>query len=349
LIEQKKKLNHFIKENKKIIEENEKLKKENKKEKKLEELPTIMVLFDELGLAERSKKNPLKVLHSKLEYSGKDKGVSFIGISNYTLDAAKINRALVLSVPDLDQRLDEIVKTSENIVESISDNLKKEQIFKLLSKTYFDYKNELQFIKELVVYNQYKKENNNKNKVIIDGTKEIVEEKREKRQFDYIKNEKEFKRLLRKDTKIRKDFHGNRDFYNLIRSIANDLGRLGETNNTDNDKVKIIIKYIERNFGGIEYDIDIDFSSTLDDIRDKMKALKELVENSEFYKGEKHPFKLSSVYLFKKLYNSQFEKDPNNNLKIEEDKIKDYNLNKCINDNIRDPYSRYLLLLFHLL
>ena len=340
----KKKLNHFIKENEKIIEENEKLKKENKKEKELEELPIIMVLFDELGLAERSKKNPLKVLHSKLEYSGKDKGVSFIGISNYTLDAAKINRALVLSVPDLDQRYDEIVKTSENIVESISDNLKKEKIFKLLSKTYFDYKNELQFIKELVVYNQYKKENNNKNKVIIDGTEEIVEEKREKRQFDYIKNEKEFKRLLRKDTKIRKDFHGNRDFYNLIRSIANDLGRLGETNNTDNYKVKIIIKYIERNFGGIEYDIDIDFSSTLDDIREKMEALKKLVENSEFYKGEKHPFKLSSVYLFKKLYNSQFEKDPNNNLKIEEDKIKDYNLNKCINDNIRDPYSRYLLL-----
>ena len=177
----KKKLNHFIKENKKIIEENEKLKKENKKEKELEELPTIMVLFDELGLAERSKKNPLKVLHSKLEYLGKDKGVSFIGISNYTLDAAKINRALVLSVPDLDQRLDEIVKTSENIVESISENLKKEPIFKLLSKTYFDYKNELQFIKELVVYNQYKKDNNNKNKIIEDDIITNVNKKKKKK------------------------------------------------------------------------------------------------------------------------------------------------------------------------
>ena len=177
----KKKLNHFIKENKKIIEENEKLKKEKKEEKKLEELPTIMVLFDELGLAERSKKNPLKVLHSKLEYSGKDKGVSFIGISNYTLDAAKINRALVLSVPDLDQRLDEIVKTSENIVESISENLKKEPIFKLLSKTYFDYKNELQFIKELVVYNQYKKDNNNKNKIIEDDIITNVNKKKRRK------------------------------------------------------------------------------------------------------------------------------------------------------------------------
>ena len=80
-----------------------------------------MVLFDELGLAERSESNPLKVLHEKLEYSGKDEGVSFVGISNYTLDAAKINRALVLSVPDLDQNLDDLIDTSINIVESIFD------------------------------------------------------------------------------------------------------------------------------------------------------------------------------------------------------------------------------------
>ena len=64
-----------------------------------------MPLFDELDLAEQSKSNPLKVLHSKLEYAGKADNVSFVGISNYTLDAAKINRALVLSVPDLDQKL----------------------------------------------------------------------------------------------------------------------------------------------------------------------------------------------------------------------------------------------------
>ena len=63
-------------------------------------LPISMILFDELGLAEHSKSNPLKVLHSKLEYSGKEEGVSFVGISNYSLDAAKVNRALILSVPD---------------------------------------------------------------------------------------------------------------------------------------------------------------------------------------------------------------------------------------------------------
>ena len=53
-----------------------------------------MILFDELGLAEKSKKNPLKVLYSKLKYSGKKDGTSFIGISNYSLDASKLNKAL---------------------------------------------------------------------------------------------------------------------------------------------------------------------------------------------------------------------------------------------------------------
>jgi len=52
-------------------------------------VPIYMILFDELGLADRSKTNPLKVLHSKLEYEGKKEGTCFIGISNYSLDAAK--------------------------------------------------------------------------------------------------------------------------------------------------------------------------------------------------------------------------------------------------------------------
>ena len=57
-------------------------------------MPISMALFDELGLAEKSKSNTLKTQHSKLEYGGKEKGVSFVGISNYVLDTAKINRRL---------------------------------------------------------------------------------------------------------------------------------------------------------------------------------------------------------------------------------------------------------------
>ena len=47
-----------------------------------------MILFDELGLADKSKSNPLEALHEYLQDDGKINGVCFIGISNYILDAA---------------------------------------------------------------------------------------------------------------------------------------------------------------------------------------------------------------------------------------------------------------------
>ena len=50
-----------------------------------------------------------------------------------------MNRALVLSVPDLDQKLDDLRETSLNIVESISENsekLKKDIVFDILSRSY---------------------------------------------------------------------------------------------------------------------------------------------------------------------------------------------------------------------
>jgi hypothetical protein len=36
------------------------------------DLPIIMALFDELRFAKSSERNPVKVLHHKLEYTGKD-------------------------------------------------------------------------------------------------------------------------------------------------------------------------------------------------------------------------------------------------------------------------------------
>ena len=340
------------------------------KDNKLE-LPISMILFDELGLAEHSKSNPLKVLHSKLEYSGKEEGVSFVGISNYSLDAAKVNRALILSVPDLDQRVDELMQTSKNIVESISDKLKNDKIFEILSRTYFDYKNTLQIIKELTVYKQYVFEEEKSNKTFEEGREEvehqnsIIDEEntkispsskteennkgnldgtgqpreREKRQFEFIKQLKEFKNLFIKENKIRKDFHGNRDFYNLIKGIAIEFGRLG-MDNEENDKLQIIEEYIERNFGGIDYDIDINLNINLEDIKADIQLIKDILKD---YNGDEN--KLNSVYLFKKLYNLIIQKEvPNSSLIIKREIINNYNLNKCINDNIRDFNSRFLLL-----
>ncbi|CAH1770931.1 11305_t:CDS:2, partial [Entrophospora sp. SA101] len=62
------------------------------------EFPVIsVVLLDEVGLAETSPFNPLKVLHSELEpsYPADGPKVSVIGISNWRLDNSKSSRALL--------------------------------------------------------------------------------------------------------------------------------------------------------------------------------------------------------------------------------------------------------------
>ena len=51
----------------------------NKKSKSLS-----VILFDEMGLAEISPNNPLKVIHSELDNNTE---IGFVGISNWTLDA----------------------------------------------------------------------------------------------------------------------------------------------------------------------------------------------------------------------------------------------------------------------
>jgi E3 ubiquitin-protein ligase RNF213 len=45
----------------------------------------VVVVFDEIGLAEISPHNPLKVMHSLLE----PPRVATVGISNWSLDASK--------------------------------------------------------------------------------------------------------------------------------------------------------------------------------------------------------------------------------------------------------------------
>ncbi|CAF4574870.1 unnamed protein product, partial [Rotaria magnacalcarata] len=70
-----------------------------------------VIVFDEIGLADLSPHNPLKVLHSKLETDTCKYG--FVGISNWRLDAAKMNRTLYLSCPD--PSIDELKFTAGTI------------------------------------------------------------------------------------------------------------------------------------------------------------------------------------------------------------------------------------------
>ncbi|KAI4894839.1 hypothetical protein NFI96_022184, partial [Prochilodus magdalenae] len=72
------------------------------KEKNLDEYVSVVVL-DEIGLAEDSPKMPLKTLHPLLECGSIDEEepedfskVGFIGMSNWSLDPAKMNRGILL-------------------------------------------------------------------------------------------------------------------------------------------------------------------------------------------------------------------------------------------------------------
>ena len=380
-----------------------------KEKYKPDNLPISMILFDELGLAERSKHKPLKALHSHLDFEGNMKGVSFVGISNWSIDASKQNRALCLSVPDLHNNLDDVKNTCISIAESINIEFGKKPIFnKILPNVYCNYKENLRALKELTVYKQYKlqeyrkilykyrdnkkfeiifekedkcknffkkgsegkeiseedykiifeydtfkkfkkeinlfleeeinNENEKKNciienyineKEIEDKKKKIKIEPQNKKKKSLFESE-EFQKLFKKDKMVNEDFHGNRDFYFLVKGITNELN---ENNNTDLNEV--VSKYIERNFGGLE--LYIDFEKDFKD--DKEELEKYADEKYElFLKKISEKKKISSVQVFKTVYNLYTEKDENI-LNIE-----DYNYINNIIDNIKDKKSRYLLL-----
>ena len=307
-----------------------------KKNIKKEDFPISMILLDELGLAEKSKSDPLKALHTLFEYGGHFEGLSFIGISNYSLAVSKENRCLNLLVPNLEDNIDQIIDTSKSIIENISEDSSKNIIFDILSTAYYYYKYFLNLIKELTVLKQFYFKNKESKEPIDLKNKLYVE----------VKNLKEFKKLLKKDKKIKIDFHGNRDFYNFIKGIAREIGKLN--NSDDNEVVLIIEKYIERNFGGINYEIDIDLDLSFPDIEPKINLVYELfkefnIKYKKFsIKKEKYEkIKVTSVFLFKKIYNISCGNE--NSYKISNNNIIKYDLNRCINDNINDMNSRFLL------
>ena len=104
-----------------------------------------MIYFDEMGLAEHSPNNPLKVIHSELEYDLNEgrKKIAFVGISNWRLDASKMNRGLYLSIPQPDK--EDLQLTAQTIAESYNKDLaqKNKELFDALALTYYEYKKEL--------------------------------------------------------------------------------------------------------------------------------------------------------------------------------------------------------------
>ncbi len=60
------------------------------------------IYFDEIGLCEYAPNNPLKVLHFLLEPQFSDELVFFIALTNWNLDASKMNRGITLCRPPIE-------------------------------------------------------------------------------------------------------------------------------------------------------------------------------------------------------------------------------------------------------
>ena len=171
-----------------------------------EEMQNIisMIYFDEMGLAEHSPNNPLKVIHSELEYdlNEGDKKVAFVGISNWALDASKMNRGLFLSIPDPER--EDAKFTSFTIGESYDPTLANtyKSVYESLGDIYYDYK-----------------------------------------QF-----------LMSQFNNGFEEFHGNRDFYHLVKNVARNLVKENTNSISQNEKNFFIKKGIERNFAGLVFE-----------------------------------------------------------------------------------------------
>ncbi|KAH0629366.1 hypothetical protein JD844_011399 [Phrynosoma platyrhinos] len=108
--------------------------------KNLKEYVSVVVL-DEIGLAEDSPKMPLKTLHPLLEDGCVDdeplphKKVGFIGISNWALDPAKMNRGIFVSRGDPNRK--ELIESAKGICSSEPVILKKiERLFPIFANAY---------------------------------------------------------------------------------------------------------------------------------------------------------------------------------------------------------------------
>ena len=363
----------------------------NKTQNNKENKQISLIIFDEIGLSEFAKDNPVKVLHKNLEYDGVKDGLSFVGLSNWKLDSSKLNRVLCLSVPDLDSQIDDLRNTAKCIAESIRENNFDNELLDILSKSYKSYQEKVIKIKEYVVYKELEiqemKEvlekltndeikdvfkNKEKKNITLDDfkkeRKEIIKKINIDKKYSWelgdfasVKEMDEFKILYAKNRSVNQEFHGNRDFYNYNKGVYNIKSLSKNMESNDSNIGELIEKVIERNFGGVEINIDIDSNLKFGDEKQNLDNFKKMVTIITKENEKEEEKKIPSIFLFKYIYNKElnalFEKGNNDNdesdeidrIKLEKYRINDnnlikYDLAECIKGNINDNEARFLLL-----
>ena len=161
-----------------------------------------LLVFDELGLSEKSPTNCLKALHSKLEMSlnpKEQKQISFIGISNWRLDATKMNWIIFLVIPEF--TIPDIKITVESIANSYNDEIYNtfSSEYLKLGDIYYNYKKSLE--KDFSV-----KKDGDSNEDNTSSKSNTKVESNRKKSDEFILN-----------------YHGGRDLYNIIKIFSSEM------------------------------------------------------------------------------------------------------------------------------
>ena len=124
-------------------------------------------------------------------------------------------------------------------------------------------------------------------------------------------------------------------------STRDTLGIAYEINEFNGADLQLIVKkYIERNFGGFE--INVDFENDYDELQGIEQYAKKIYKL--FLEKISERKKWSSVQLFEIVYNIYCSTDNEPDSIMDEACLDDLNYIKNIIDNIKDIKSRYLLL-----
>ena len=187
------------------------------KAKSFDVLPCVVL--DEVGLAEISQHNPLKVLHPLLEPSEMSEGdednfkrpnIAVVGISNWALDPAKMNRAIHLSRTEPD--LHDLIETGREILKGeLPDHYSSYEVDQFISNTTI-----VNIISHIAIgYTEY----------------------------------------INKYCGVNpQNFHGLRDYYSLIKSLSPIIVDYFRNNHSMHMSTEIMIQFkrlLDRNFGGI--------------------------------------------------------------------------------------------------
>ena len=112
-------------------------------------------------------------------------------------------------------------------------------------------------------------------------------------QFEDIEKEEEYEKLYKREGKIKIDFHGNRDFYYLIKGIAYDLNE-----NNEGENIALILEKIEKYIERILEDFEIENFYYLESIS-KISKISEIFEEKKTIKNIKEKKNIISDFLKK--------------------------------------------------